>query len=415
MKKTFPRFFISTAILLSPFLQPSHSFASELSEQRQSYMRQYVENCCHENEDASFFDFEVLFFDLNGDGNEEALIADKYNRDRSGNGWSPTHRNKLTGGIESHPVSTEGGLLISSYPWNLYVVSQHTGRAFLCGQHVCVYDIKPGGLVNGRQEIYMADVILKMDTDGFLRKETLNNGLVGIVSDSSFERIDRAVTEFYKGKNAALSSRGAEAKDISLPKPDGMERFVRSYRDEVRRILQVERKITVFLIFFDADSDGDLDFYASSDAEARAGESYVWHLFRNNNGTYDRETSIVWFNANKDFNRESIHPEEIARKDSFYQVQRMHGFSPSVVILDRNGTGLHSRAFLRQKTSDPPGRPARQLTYEQRREYYPAMEEWYAHEKSKLGYIPAYDFEELISRPEFLRLERLKSVEFPEQ
>ena len=58
--------------------------------------------------------------------------------------------------------------------------------------------------------------------------------------------------------------------------------------------------------------------------------------------------------------------------------------------------------------------PARHLSYEQGREYYRELEEWRGKEESKLGFMPAYDLDEMLMRPEFLRLERLKCEAFSE-
>ena len=72
----------------------------ETSDRRQSYMAQYSKSHYPPGMGADFwYDFETVFFDLDADGTEEALIACKLSRDRSGNGWAITRRNATTGKI----------------------------------------------------------------------------------------------------------------------------------------------------------------------------------------------------------------------------------------------------------------------------------------------------------------------------
>ena len=402
-------------LLLATAVLSLEAFAVNSPDCRLQYMRQYVNDFDYIKEDDYLSDFEVLFFDLDGDGNEEALIADKINRDRSGNGWAITRRNATTGKIESHPRRFESGLSVFSHSWKLYVVTFDGTRDRLYGNDVMIYDIKNFGARNGTQNIYRDNVLLRMDTNGLLRATSVKNGFSDLVSNSGFKRLDRAVTEFYKGKDVKFVKRTEAATDISLHRPKGLEWFVRKYREAMKRRFGVDRKVTVYAIFLDADNDGDADFYMSSDVEVRKDGQYGWHLYLNDGGKFPKVEKVIWFNAGKEYNRESINPDEIAFKNSFYRVQRMYGFSPSVVILDHDGDNLHSRASRRQMSSQPPLRSAKYLSHDQEKEYYHALEEWRGNQKLKLGFIPAYDFEELIIRPEFLRLERLQCEEFPEQ
>ena len=100
--------------------------------------------------------------------------------------------------------------------------------------------------------------------------------------------------------------------------------------------------------------------------------------------------------------------------NSFYRVQRDNGFVPSIIILDRNGGEIHSRAAIRQALSPRPVPPAKHLSRDQEKDYYRSVEEWEWGQKQKIGFIPAYDFDELVARCDFLRLERLESEVFPE-
>ncbi len=388
---------------------------AQVTNGRQSYVAQYAKEYFPSGMDASYwYDFEVLFFDLDGDGNEEALIAGKINRDRSGNGWVVTKINGQTGKVENHPRRLESGLGIFSHSWELYVVALDGVCDCLYGNDVTIYDIRNFGVRDGTQNIYNDNVLLRMDTNGFLRATSMKNGFSDLVSNAGFKRLDRAVTEFYKGKEVQFVKRTETATDISLSRPKGVDEFVRLYREEMKRRFAVRRKVNVYVVFLDADNDGNADFYVSSDTEKRQNGQYEWHLYLSAEGKFAKAEKTMWFNADKWYNRESINPDEVAGKDSFYRVQRRDGFLPSTIILERDGDTLHSRTSLRQRLSQPPPPPSKHPTCEQQKEYYRAKEEWQWEQKSKLGFIPAYDFEELIVWHDFLRLERLPCEEFSE-
>lgn len=390
--------------------------AAEIANSHQAYIAQYGQEHLPLGMDANYwYDFEALFFDLDENGMEEALIASKESRDRSGNGWAVTRRNATTGKIEEHPMVNESGFTIHSHPWALYVVSLAGVPDRLYGNDVTVYDIKNFGLRDDKQNIYRDDVLLKMDTNGLLRATSVANGFFDLVSNPGFRRMDRAVTEFYKGEDAMLVERAQAAINILCQPPRGFDLFANKYREEMKRRFGVNHNVNVYAVFFDADNDGDTDFYVSSDLEERQSGHYEWHLYLNDGVRFAKAMKAVWFNAGKDYNRESIEPDETANMNSFYRVQRMNGFVPSIIILDRDANTFHSRASLRQRFSHPPIRLAKRLSYEQSKEYYQALDEWQGDQKSKLGFIPAYDFEELITWFDFLRLERLECKSFPEK
>ena len=390
--------------------------AAEIANNHQAYIAQYAREYLPLGMDAnSWYDFEALFFDLDDDGTEEALIASKGNRDRSGNGWAITRRNVATGKVECHPMVNESGFTIYSYPWALYVVSIAGVGDRLYGNDVMVYDIKDFGMRNGTQNIYRDDVLLKMDTNGLLCVTSVANGFFDLVSNPGFRRLDRTVTEFYKGEGLMLVEHAEKARCISHVMPEGFDLFASKYREEMKRRYGVKHKVNVYAIFFDADNDEDADFYVSSDIERRKDGRYEWHLYLNDGGKFAKARKPIWFNAGKEYNRESIEPDETATINSFYRVQRTNGFSPSIIILDRDVNNFHSRASLRQRLSQPPARQAKRLSREQEKEYYRALEEWQWSQKSKLGFVPAYDFEELITWFDFLCMERLECESFPEK
>ena len=383
---------------------------------RADYMKQYIERRKSIPRVSVVSDYEVLFFDLDGDGAEEALIASSAARDRDGNGWAATRRNSETGRIESHPSPEiiESGIHVSSRTSELFIVSLDGARDCLYVDNALICELKDFGARYGTQRHYHDDVFLTMDDKGFLKAESVRNGFFGIVSNPAFRHIDHAATEMYSDADAKLMNGNPAAVDIVLAKPKDFGAFVVKYREEVKSRLKIDRKVTVYAVFFDADNDGDADFYVTSDAEGRPNGQYEWHLYLDDGGKFSKSEKAVWFNKDKPRNRESVEPDETAGRDSFYSVQRSFGFSPSVVILDRDDDTFHSRTHRRQIKSPPPTPPARHLSYEQEREYYPEFEEWKWEQKAKLGFEPACDFTEIVLNYDFLRLERLKCETFAE-
>ncbi len=358
---------------------------------------------------------EALFFDLDGDGRtEEAFLAAPDQHYADGNAWVAVRKNAVTDRVECHPAVGESGINLFSHPWKLYVVSCSGICDRLYGNDVTIYDIRNYGTRGSKQKTYRDDVLIGMDTNGFLRATSVKDGFSGLVAERGFKRLGRAVTEFYKGEDMRLARRSGMVSDVSASKPKGFGEFAEKYRGETKRRLGVDRKVTIFAVFFDADNDGDADFYVTSDVEVRNGGQFEWHLYLNGGDRFFRADKAVWFNTDKGYSRESIQPDETAPMNSFYRVQRDNGFVPSIIILDRNGGEIHSRAAIRQALSPRPVPPAKHLSRDQEKDYYRSVEEWEWGQKQKIGFIPAYDFDELVARCDFLRLERLESEVFPE-
>lgn len=358
---------------------------------------------------------EALFFDLNGDGKEEAILADTDQRFANGNGWVTTRLNPVTGKIEWHPRIGESGIDVYAHSRDLYAVSDVDGPVRLYGNDVGIHVLENFGTANDKQRFYKDDAIFTMDTNGMLVAKSLPNGFSDIVAGANLKRIERIETELYYGFDLELKWKSPVASDVVYAAPDGFDGFADLYRNETKSRLGVSGKVDVFAIFFDADGDGNSDFLVSSDAEQPTPGKFVWHFYRNDGGTFHKAEKTFWFNADKDYCRESIDPDETAGRNDFYLVQRHWSLAPSVIILDRDGNVFHSRTARRQWLTPPPLKPGRHLQHDEMKEHYRSLEEWRWSIKAKCGFEPAFDFEEIFSDGNFLRMERLPCASYPEK
>lgn len=363
---------------------------------------------------------EALFFDFNGDGYaDEALLASPDQRYTDGCSWLPSRYVKGKGVLVCTNICD--GTSVYCRNDRFYKLELLQSPKLLVGRDITVAK-REGNVYHQRY----VDAIIGIDSNLCFKVLELEHGMAAFVLLPCFRRLDSLTTELYKGfrvKRQQPYSVNASRESISnkrvsigrMGRPCSFDLFINGYRQKVKEQPTINRRVTVYAVFFDADNDGDVDFYMSSDVEERQNGQYEWHLYLNDGGRFAKAKKTVWFNVGKDYNRESIEPDETASMNSFYRVQRVNGFAPSVIILDRDGTALHSRAALRQRLSQPPIRQAKRLSQELEREYYNALEEWQGSQKAKLGFIPAYDFDELISGSDFLRLERLECEVFPEK
>lgn len=362
---------------------------------------------------------EAVFFDFDGDGKaNEAIVASPDQTYTDGSDWNPTRRLE-SGSIDIY-TNIYVGVQLFGRRENFYELERAGVRNAVVARDVSVGQYDAARKYRSER----ATVIVGIDDTCCFKLTQIEGGLNALVSASNFRSLAVLPVERYVGfdmtpsqSNQSQSPRkmpGGKPSCSTVSDPIRFGKFLQCYRKDVKQRFGLDRKVTVYVVFFDADSDGDADFYITSDAEERQKGQYDWHLYIDDGGKFSRAGKTVWFNKDKPWSRESVEPDETAGKDSFYRVQRSFGFTPSVVILDRDGDAFHSRAHRRQVKSPPPMPPARHLSYEQGREYYRELEEWRGKEESKLGFMPAYDLDEMLMRPEFLRLERLKCEAFSE-
>ena len=362
---------------------------------------------------------EAIFFDFDGDGKvNEAIVASPDQAYTDGNDWSPTRRLK-SGGIDIY-TNVYVGVHLFCRRENFYELE----RAGLQNT-VVARDVSVGQYDAARKyRSERATVLVGIDNTCCFKLTQTDGGLGTVVSAANFRSLAVMPVERYVGFDMMPSQNSQPTSPRTMPEGKSLCStvadairfcmFLQSYRKDVKQKFRLDRNVAVYAVFFDADNDGDADFYVTSDAEGRPNGQYEWHLYLDDGGKFSKAEKTVWFNKDKPWSRESVEPDETAGKDSFYRVQRSFGFSPSVVILDRDGSTFHSRTHRRQIKTPHPAPPARHLTYEQEREYYRELEEWRGKQEALLGFIPAYDFDEMLMRPESLRLERLKCDEFCE-
>lgn len=358
---------------------------------------------------------EALFFDFNGDGiANEAILASPDQRYTDGNGWLPSRyvRNK---GVEVGTNICEG---TSIYCRNdrFYSLNMTQSLTFLVGRDVSI------GYRGKGKEYYQrhGDAIIEIDDNLCFKVSELKHGLDAIVSHPRFKRLDSMAPEVYKGFDVKrqppyypfshlvnISNKLTSVDMLIRPYP--FDVFVNQYRQEVKMRLNVNRKVTVYAVFLDADNDGDIDAYVSSDVEKDGNGKYIWTLYLNGRNKFRKATATCWFNRNPTLNRiafcvEAVDPVEVAGRNSFYRITRyLDGINHAVVILEPDGDRkLHSHAFLKF------------VPKEERNTLDFGTDDWLGRQEKRLGFVPPYDFRYAISRLEFLRLERLPCEEFPE-
>ena len=362
---------------------------------------------------------DAIFFDFDGDGKaNEAIVASRDQAYTDGSDWNPTRR------LESGSIDIYTNIYVGVHLFGRRENFYELERAGLRNA-VVARDVSVGQYDAAREYCSeRATVLVGIDDTCCFKLTQIEGGLDTLVYASNFRSLAVLPVERYVGfdmtpsqSNRSESPRtmsGGKPSCSTVADPTRFGKFLQCYRKDVKQRFSIDRKVTVYAVFFDADNDGDADLYVTSDAEGRPNGQYEWHLYLDDSGKFSKSEKAVWFNKDKPRNRESVEPDETAGRDSFYRVQRSFGFSPSVVILDRDGDTFHSRTHRRQIKSPPPTPPARHLSYEQEREYYPKFEEWKWEQKAKLGFEPACDFTEIVLNYDFLRLERLKCETFAE-
>ena len=123
--------------------------------------------------------------------------------------------------------------------------------------------------------------------------------------------------------------------------------FVREYRHEVKNRKRQSGKVTVYVVFLDADNDGDGDCYVSSDIERTTGNKYGWTLYLCRDGRFEKAKADVYpIESRKELCKLSVAAN--VDKRSFCRVIR-YDVEPTFVILDENDL---SKSKVRDSITD---------------------------------------------------------------
>lgn len=355
-----------------------------------------------------------VFYDLNQDGRLDALVATNFERTDQSYDWIPLQR-KLTGEIVV-TQNLDDSQITSCPPSGICEVVYDGGIRFLAGFEATVETYK----AQKRVLIQKGDVIFRTRADGAWAPQFPAGGFDGIVGNPAFRRIERVRVSWYSGfdlKSVPPDPRDRIEPEDARPnggivRPNGFAAFARHYCADLRRRLGLDRKVTLFAVFLDADNDRDADFYISSDAERTTDGRYRWTLFLNDGGTFRRAKERQWFKDGPSGPRWTLEAEEVAGRDDFYRLVRTYG-APRVVLLGSVKGRLQSYAYrtlvpaemrLRRPPDDPALRHAGEYCYEQ----------WHDEVWESLGFEPALDFHDFFRTSTFHSLERIPCETFPE-
>ena len=268
------------------------------------------------------YNLEVLFFDFNGnDIEDEALVADNFNRDHSGNSWNYVRRDRS--GVHDDWEDREMHYSLFCRPDKLYVAEFSHSVKRLVGRDVGLYF--EGGS-NNQNDTYSShnDVMLHVATDGRLAQTKVKNDFSDIVANPGFVKIGSVQTEFYDKHGIKITTNSVHkiVKELGYTDKTGLFDNVefRNFISKYRRDLKSNgKKSFVYLIVFDAEGDGDSDFYISNDSSRRKDGKYVWELILQGEKGFSKLEKPVVVNRGSDFIYGRLHPSERSTLDGFYR------------------------------------------------------------------------------------------------
>lgn len=354
------------------------------------------------------------FFDFNGDGRTEALMGHTDRADLQFVWWG--RDGKLI--CQDTPLLVDDANPCYSEGLSAYAVRFSGGVSRLVLLDALSYDSR----TNHVQTSFRTNILCTVNSKFQLNTGFLKNGFDDLVRNPGFESLERIDVEVYAGHELKLisesscSTNGATALAAGYLLPIGFEKFIQQYRAKIKREKNVNCSMTVFAIFLDANQDGDMDCYVSSSLHETQNGEHEWTLYLKNKDVYSVAEKPIWIFDRTEVRAWGIAESRVtAARNAFYQVV-YHPFSsfekPStIVLLDWNASRLHSRtcrdyipAELYRK------RPNRRCLGDGDSEF----RNWASLVKTQVGYLPPYDFQEIISDACFHRLERLPCLEFHE-
>ena len=365
---------------------------------------------------ATNWSVAAVFFDLNRDGRLDALVATPDQQTDKRFDWLPMQ--KTDDGDLFIEYCIPSHISVMCDPFLMYKATLSGGLSLLIGQDCAVDKYESGKRVWVKHPY---DLIFRTDAAGRLSPQIDPFMVDKVVCNPDFIRLERVDLSWYLGYDLKLAPSdegwvvpGRENLLIGgLSAPVEFKFFARHYRKEVKERLGCKMPVTVYAVFFDADLDGDADFYVSSDAESVEKGRYRWSLYLNDDNQFKRTTDRVWINRGTIHDVAMLEPQDVAPKNAFYRVVRTHG-SSQVLVMEFDGTRLHTHAYThllseRDRRSRPP-QDRYCLKAGQMR-----FDDWKGEMHGKYGFVPPKDFRDQISWLFFHHLERLPCFEYPDE
>ena len=395
---------------------------------RQQFLKDFVKGeKWLKNEPESMWCYEVVFFDFNGDGCEEALACDQLDRETGACSWSFVCRTArgdiVSSGRADDDVSikAKSGEISFGCPARCLYKVVFDNMERLIGRDVGLYEYVPTSEGKERQLYSSQTILLSMPQGTQLVAAKLPNGIDDVVVNPGFRRLEHAHCEVYAGfdmkrlcpdQRCSVSDK-ENLLNGGLVAPVGFKSFAERYREDVKRRLGLTRPVTVYAVFFDADLDGDADCYVSSDAESAGAGRYRWTLFLNDAHEMRKAKERVWRDRGTIKDVAMLEPEDVAGKDSFYRVVRTHG-SAQILVMESDGKRLHTHAYTHLLSEEDrrkcPPRNRYQLKAGQQ-----SFDDWEGEMRDKYGFMPPMDFRDQVAWLFFHHLERLPCISFPEK
>lgn len=354
----------------------------------------------------------AVLFDLNNDGVQEALVSTPDQQADKCFGWLLMQKG------ESNQIIVEDDIVdsecVNCRPDSLFVAEFRNKERILVGMDASVEKY----VAQERIWRKTGDIVFRVGAKGRLRPDFLVNGVDELFQRPDFRQIDYVDPELYVGYDLKLQlgdkrnrtrDEKFETAQSEMP-PSGFQSFVKTYASLVKQCNNLKAGIVVYAVFFDADKDGDTDFYLSSNADGDGESLYRWTLFINTGKSFEQANERVWFNRRGKTDPVVLEREVVTSRKSFYRVERKNGeFQIHVFGVDNGRLSSQSyQSLLSEK--DRLRRPSESSEGNRSDKY--RIVDWMDEIESKYGYPPPKDFRELVS--ESYRIMRLSCFMFDE-
>lgn len=347
-----------------------------------------------------------VFCDLDGDGHEELLAVDEVGKDRDGWCWGVAYRDSTNNDVR---VCSGDYFMMCQPEAMLRVVDKNGTAVIICFK--AFYSLLRGKIGTPSAK---GDVRISLTTDKRFIVQPLTHREMNLLIGEC-QLAERLRVEHYVGADLACVQSG-EMDSPRARKSAGchiaassreFDEFVMAYRAANKLDTAGERPVPVYIVPMDVDNDGDADLFVTSDKERVSGFDYRWVLYVKDGHGFKKADKPYWFNRSGVRRVESIEPEVVARRSSFYGVERRF-YDPSVVVLGYAGGDLHSLAYRRMIAEQD--RAERALISSGKSSK--SDDEWLYETKDKIGFFPPLDVMEFFERPEFVRMKRLPELVF---